>query len=355
MRKIWALGLMSGTSADGVDGALLQTDGLTIADVGPTHYSPYSDRLRSQILEAYGRPPGSDKELLSRAVTLHHAAVVKNLLQKTTNKVELIGFHGQTLFHKPPFTYQIGDGALLASLTDLPVVGQFRLNDVTHGGQGAPLVPVFHQALAVSLPKPLAIINIGGVANMTWIGHQEEDLLAFDTGPGNGLIDDLVRENTELSWDEEGKIAAQGRADEPLLMKWTSHPFFSQKPPKSLDRQAFQACFQEVRNLPFKDGVATLTAFTAMTLKKASQHLPKKPRLWVVAGGGSHNTTLLKMIEKYLGAPLHKASDFGWDSDALEAQAFAFLAVRSINNLPLSFPGTTGVPYPLGGGKICYP
>lgn len=355
MHEFWALGLMSGTSADGMDGALIQTDGIRIIDVGPTHYSPYPHELKSQILKAYGSCPGPEIEELSYAITHHHANLVLSLLKKTAHKADLIGFHGQTLFHKPPITCQIGDGCLLATLTGLPVVEQFRLNDVSHGGQGAPLVPVFHQALAQSLPKPLAIINIGGVANLTWIGHQEKDLLAFDTGPGNGLIDDWVRENTTLSWDEEGKIAAHGQVNETLLKRWLSHPFFAQKPPKSLDRKTFQACIEDIKNMPFEDGVATLTAFTALSFKKALEHLPEKPLLWIVAGGGTHNPTLLQMSQQHIESDIKKASELGWDNDALEAQAFAFLAARSVNNLPLSFPGTTGVPYPLVGGRICNP
>ncbi len=355
MRELWALGLMSGTSADGVDGALLQTDGTRIFDFGPTHYSPYPHALKNQILNAYGRKAGPETESISHAITHHHADLVLMLLKKTTYKADLIGFHGQTLFHKPPLTCQIGDGSLLASLTGLPVVEQFRLNDVSHGGQGAPLVPVFHQALAKNLPKPLGIINIGGIANLTWMGHQEEDLLAFDTGPGNGLIDDWIRENTNLSWDEEGKIAAQGQVNEPLLKRWLSHPFFTQKAPKSLDRKTFQPCIEDVKLLPFEDGVATLTAFTAMSFKKAVAHLPEKPLFWIVAGGGTHNLTLLQMTQKYLESDVKKASELGWDNDALEAQAFSFLAVRSVKDLPLSFPGTTGVPFPLTGGRICKP
>jgi len=363
-KPLWTLGLMSGTAADGIDGALIQTDGRTITAFGPTHYMPYPKDLRSQILEAYGRPPGPETIPLAQTLTKLHADVVFALLEQAGMKpseLDLIGFHGQALFHRPPLngirgeTHQIGDGKLLATLTGVPVVEQFRINDVAHGGQGAPLVPVFHQALAKDLPKPLGVVNIGGVANITWIGEQEKDLLGFDTGPGNGLIDDWIREKTDLSWDEDGKIAAQGQVNESLLERWFSHPFFSRKPPKSLDRKTFQDCIKDIKNLPFEDGIATLTAFTAMSFKKALNHLPKKPLLWIVAGGGAHNLTLLKMAEKYLESEVKKSAELGWNNDALEAQAFAFLAVRSINNYPLSFPGTTGVPAPLTGGRICNP
>ena len=362
-KPLWALGLMSGTSADGIDAALLQTDGITIHAFGPTHFAPYPEELKCQILKAYGHPPGPEITPLEQAITEQHAKVALALLKKAGIKpsnIDLIGFHGQTLFHKPPQqkgeigeTYIIGDGPLLASMTGIPVVDQFRLNDIGHGGQGAPFVPIFHQALAKNLSKPLGVVNIGGVANITWIGAHENDLIAFDIGPGNGLIDDWVRENTGLSWDEGGKIAEKGHVDEKLLLKWLSHPYFRQAPPKSLDRGTFKPFLKDVTPLPFEDGVATLTAFTAAAIEQALAHLPKAPTLWLMAGGGAHNSTLLKMIEERLNVPIFKAADKGWDGDALEAQAFAFLAVRSLRNLPLSFPGTTGVPFPLTGGRIC--
>ncbi len=361
-KPLWALGLMSGTSADGIDAALIHTDGKTIQSFGPTHYVPYPDLLRTQILQAYGRPPGPEAIALERVITEHHAGVVFALLEKANLKpcdIALIGFHGQTLFHQPPRqkgeigkTHIIGDGSLLASFTGMMVIDQFRLNDVAHGGQGAPLVPVFHQALAQNLPKPMVFVNIGGVANITWIGSHENDLIGFDTGPGNGLIDDWVRENTNLPWDEGGEIAAKGKIHKDILAHWLAHPYFLQKPAKSLDRKTFDACIAGIRSLPFEDGVATLSAFTAASIEKALEHLPQKPALWLVAGGGAHNPTLLKMMEEHLKTPIQKASDQGWDGDALEAQAFGFLAVRSLRNLPLTFPGTTGVSAPLCGGKI---
>ena len=356
---------MSGTSADGIDAALIQTDGIAIKAFGPTHYVPYPEIIRNQILKAYGRPPGPEEIPLERAITKQHVDVVSTLLAKAGMKpsgVDLIGFHGQTLFHKPPRqkgeigeTHIIADGPLLASLTGIPVIDRFRLNDIAHGGQGAPLVPIFHKALAYDLPKPIAILNIGGVANVTWLGAGEDEILGFDTGPGNGLIDDLVRENTNLQWDEGGKIAARGRVNDSLLTRWLSLPYFIQRPPKALDRNAFKGCLEDVRSIPFEDGVATLTAFTVACLEEATKHFPQKSPLWLVAGGGAHNSTLLKMMEKRLNVQVKKASDAGWNGDALEAQAFGFLAVRSLRNLPLTFPGTTGAPFPLGGGRVCIP
>lgn len=360
-KSLWALGLMSGTSADGVDGALIQTDGKTIKAFGPTHYLAYPSSLKTEILAAYGCLPGPETSSLEQKMTEHHAKVVEALLSKSglePQKIDVIGFHGQTLYHCPPekgkvgHTYQIGDGSLLASLTGIPVVNQFRQNDMAQGGQGAPLVPVFHQALAMDMLKPLVIINIGGVANVTWVGKNSDDLLAFDVGPGNGLIDDWVRMKAGLPWDDEGKLAASGNICERFIKQWISHPYFEQNPPKSLDRKAFQFCLEDIENFSLEDGAATLTAFTAECLKKAFAHLPEKPLFCIVAGGGAKNPTLLHQCAERIGLPLHKASEMGWNSDALEAQAFGFLAVRTLRNLPLSFPGTTGVPAPLTGGQI---
>ncbi|MBA3813884.1 MAG: anhydro-N-acetylmuramic acid kinase [Alphaproteobacteria bacterium] len=362
-RPLIALGLMSGTSGDGIDAALLETDGLSIKSFGPTHFIPYPEPVKKAILKAYGHVPGPEIAELERTITELHAHVVAELLRKAglqPKNIEVMGFHGQTLYHKPPQrhgergeTHIIGDGYLLATLTQVPVIDQFRLNDIAHGGQGAPFVPLFHQALAKNLPKPLAIINIGGVANITWIGPRDDELIAFDTGPGNGLIDDWVRENTDLPWDENGKIAALGQVNPKLLDKWLIHAYFNQAAPKSLDRGTFKVFLEDVRPLPFEDGVATLTALTAATLEKALDHLSERPTSYLVAGGGAHNVTLLRMMADRLKAPITKVSDQGWDGDALEAQAFAYLAVRSLKQLPLSLPGTTGVPYPLSGGRLC--
>ncbi|MBY0293677.1 MAG: anhydro-N-acetylmuramic acid kinase [Alphaproteobacteria bacterium] len=364
-KPFWAIGLMSGTSADGIDAALIQTDGISIQAFGATHYAPYSQTIRQSIHHAYGSPPESDQHSLERAITEHHAEAVFALLDKANlrpEEIKLIGFHGQTLFHNPPKikgeigeTYSIGDGHLLASLSGIVVIDQLRLNDIAHGGQGAPLVPIFHQAMAKNLPKPTVIVNIGGVSNMTWIGEHDDDLLAFDMGPGNGLIDDWVRENTDLPWDEDGKIADQGHINTKLLADWLAHPYFQQTPPKALDRKTFNVCLEEVRSLPFEDGVATLTAFTVECFEKALNHCPKKPQLCLIAGGGAHNSALLKMMREKSGINIQKSFDMGWNGDALEAQAFGFLAVRSFKNLPLSFPGTTGAPYPLSGGRMCEP
>jgi anhydro-N-acetylmuramic acid kinase len=349
---IWALGLMSGTSADGIDAALIQTDGITVTAFGPTHYASYPGDVKQQILKAYGRPPEDGCYELSSRITELHADAITDLLSKTDIKPDLIGFHGQTIYHRPPYeTHQIGDGDLLASLTGIDVIDQFRINDVAHGGQGAPLVPLFHQALCRDLPKPLAVLNIGGVANVTWMGNEEDDLLAFDVGPGNALIDDWVRHHRGLSCDQNGTIAAVGKIHNNRINRWLCHPYFAKKPPKSLDRNMFHSCLQDISYLSFEDGVATLTGFTAAVVEKSLRHLPEKPLQWIIAGGGAHNQTLMKMIGVRIGSPVQSASTLQWDNDALEAQAFGFLAVRSIRGLPLTMPGTTGVSQPLTGGR----
>jgi anhydro-N-acetylmuramic acid kinase len=356
---------MSGTSADGIDAALIRTDGLTIQDFGETYFLPYPEDVKQDILRAYGHPPGPQTRALTHHITTLHGLAVASLLEKaklSPSHVDVIGFHGQTIFHCPPRvkgeqgeTHILSDGQLLAQETTIPVIDQFRLNDIAHGGQGAPFVPLFHQALTRDLPKPLAVLNIGGVANVTWIGREEDHLIAFDTGPGNGLIDDWVRAHTGLPWDDKGQLAAKGIVHEELLRKWLSQPYFALPAPKSLDRLTFKDCLKDAANLSVADGAATLTAFTAATIERALFLFPETPQHWIVAGGGAHNETLLMMLGAKLGTPLKKARDQGWNGDALEAQAFGFLAVRSLKNLPLSLPGTTGVPYPLQGGRFHHP
>jgi anhydro-N-acetylmuramic acid kinase len=360
-KPLKVIGLMSGTSADGIDAALLETDGVTVSSFGADHYEPYSPPLRQRILKAYGKDY-HDLDL-EQIITERHAEVVSALLKKASLKssdIDLIGFHGQTLFHQPSTQTGergkaciLGNGPLLATLMGIPVIDQFRLNDLREGGQGAPLVPIFHQALAHDIDKPLAILNIGGVANVTWLSEHESELLGFDTGPGNGLIDDWIRTHTDLLWDEEGKIAAKGRVHETLLNKWLEHPYFLRYPPKSLDRLTFKSCLDDVKSLSLEDGAATLTAFTAGSVVKALNHFPHKPSRWLVVGGGAHNPTLMQMLASRLNAKVEKGTDWGWNCDALEAQAFGYLAVRSLRKLPLTFSGTTGAPYPLSGGRLC--
>ena len=292
-------------------------------------------------------------------ITEAHVSVVSDFLRDndlTADTIDVIGFHGQTVLHRPEqrLTVQLGDGQRLADLTGIKVVYDLRAGDVAQGGQGAPFVPVYHRALAMhtELSKPVAIVNIGGVANVTWIGA-DGDLIAFDTGPGNALLDDWVRQTTGASHDEDGALAASGQVDSKRLEGLLRNRYFLRKPPKSLDRNAFS--LDAMDGLTPEDGAATLVGFTAAALVCAVAHLPVPPQVYVVVGGGAHNRTLMSALGKLLPGKLLRAEDIGWFPDSIEAQAFAFLAVRSLQGLPLSFPGTTGVPQPATGGVLASP
>ncbi|WP_244635961.1 anhydro-N-acetylmuramic acid kinase [Chthonobacter albigriseus] len=360
----WALGLMSGTSMDGVDAALIRTDGEGIEAFGPVLFLPYTDAeravLRQALADAVGitdrtERPGAVDEA-ERIITDRHVEAVRSLAERAAAddiNVDVVGFHGQTVFHAPDrkLTVQIGDAAALARLSGFPVVHDFRAADVAAGGQGAPLVPVFHRALAAKagLGLPAAILNIGGVANVTIIGR-DGSLCAFDTGPGNALIDDLVREKTGARFDRDGAFAALGTVEEKLVAELVSSPYFSDNPPKSLDRNAFSS--NAVRGLPFEDAVATLTAFTAEAVAIGLRHTDEPIGSIVVAGGGAHNATLLQMIGSRTNAAVLPAHEIGLDGDFLEAQAFGYLAVRRLRGLPGSYPGTTGVQEPVVAGEV---
>jgi anhydro-N-acetylmuramic acid kinase len=358
---IWALGLMSGTSLDGVDAALIRTDGEAITDFGPALTVAYDGDLRERIRGVLGADKLARASAgVARAVTLAHVEAVRILLTRSQfpiDELKVIGFHGHTILHRPDagITRQIGDGGLLARLTGYPVINDFRTADVTAGGQGAPLVPLFHRALAAKLPLPLAVLNLGGVGNVTWIGScdGDEEILAFDTGPGNALIDDWVRRHTGRAFDENGAIAASGALSRDALEALLANPFFGRRPPKSLDRNHFNITV--MAGLPVNDGAATLAAFTAAAVAHAQVHLPAAPKQWLVCGGGRHNAALMTALRAALSAPVEAVETVGWDGDALEAQAFGFLAVRSLRSLPLSLPRTTGVRQPMAGGKLHLP
>lgn len=348
-----ALGLMSGTSMDGIDAALIRTDGHGLVEPLGFLFAPYRrafrDRLRA-VLGGVGDVASVEQELTD----LHAEAVASALRvhDLTPDQVDLIGFHGHTILHAPHrrHTWQIGDGARLAAATGIDVVFDFRTADVKAGGQGAPLVPLYHQALVGDLERPVAILNIGGVANVTWLGPGELDVLAFDTGPGNALVDDLILSRTGEPYDDGGRIAATGKVDMDLLVRLLDHGYFQAPPPKSLDRDAWNRT--ALTNLDTADAAATLTAFTAESIVRALDHLPIAPRRWLVCGGGRRNETLMWMLAERLGVPVSPVDGLGWNGDALEAEAFAYLAVRSRLGLPLSLPGTTGVPEPMTGGRF---
>jgi anhydro-N-acetylmuramic acid kinase len=311
---------------------------------------PYPEELRQRLRGVLGGVgPVAEVE---RAVTEAHAAAVERFVAKHRVAADLIGFHGHTILHRPEIgrTWQIGDGALLARLTRCDVVCDFRSADVAVGGEGAPFVPLYHAALAATLAKPLAILNIGGVANVTWLGEGDGAILAFDTGPGNAPIDDWALRHRGEAVDRDGALARGGRVDAARLAAFLAHPFFDRAPPKSLDRNDFLAGAAE--GLSAEDGAATLTAMTAAAVARAKEHCPAPPRRWLVTGGGRHNPVLMAELARRLAAPVEPVEAVGWDGDALEAQAFAFLAVRSLAGLPLSLPTTTGVARPVSGGRL---
>jgi anhydro-N-acetylmuramic acid kinase len=286
-----------------------------------------------------------------RALTLVHADAVRTLIaEHALGGIDLVGFHGHTLLHRPDQrrTWQIGDGALLAASTGLDVVCDFRSADVAAGGEGAPFAPLYHWARAAALEKPLAVLNLGGVGNVTWIGAGPGDILAFDTGPANALIDDWALAHTGQPVDRDGALAAAGRVDQAHLARFLAHPFFRRRPPKSLDRDDFAGFVPA--GLAAADGAATLTAMSAAAA--AAAHFPAPARRWLVTGGGRHNPVLMAELAGRLGVPVEPVERAGWDGDALEAQAFAYLAVRSLKRLPLSLPATTGVPTPMQGGVL---
>ena len=324
----------------------------------------YSDAARAELAEAtrqaltFDRPRASPALVAAAALIVRtHSFAVHKLLAEArvaARDIDVVGFHGQTVAHRPDrgWTWQIGDGAALAAATGITVVSDLRCADVAAGGQGAPLLPVYHAALAATLERPLAVLNLGGVANITWIGA-DGALVAFDTGPANGLIDHWMEATSGARFDRDGALAASGRVDEAVLAAMLDHPFFDAAPPKSLDRSDFT--IQPVRGLSPADGAATLTAFTAETVADALRHLPERPRRLLVVGGGRHNPTLLRMIGERTGLPVESGEALGWDGDAVEAQGFGYMAVRTLRGLPISFPGTTGAPRPMSGGVVNHP
>jgi anhydro-N-acetylmuramic acid kinase len=367
---VLALGLMSGTSQDGVDVALIDSDGENIAQLGATACRPYTKAERTllrrataaaaSLTERTARPAAvavAEQMINDAHAEATESFLVANGLQR--GEIAVIGFHGQTLLHRPErrLTLQIGDGGALAARLGIQVVYDFCAADVAAGGQGAPLAPVFHRALVRQLQHatPVAVLNLGGVANVTYIDGDE--LIACDTGPGNGLLDDFLRLRTGEPLDVDGRTAASGTVDEKMIERLLQHPFFGLPPPKSLDRNDFRGWVGDrFEGIGVADGAATLTALTAATVARIIAHLPRSPASWIVAGGGARNPTLMRMLaERLKPAHVESAHAVGWSIDSLEAQAFAYLAIRSLRGLPLTYPTTTGARRPLTGGVLAKP
>jgi anhydro-N-acetylmuramic acid kinase len=350
-QHLWrALGLMSGTSLDGIDVAIIETDGKKRVVPGPALTISYQEGFRERLRSVLGGV-GPVAEVEQELTRLHASAVEQLLGNHPGTAIDIVGFHGHTILHRPAErrTWQLGDGALLAQLLGLDVVADFRSADVAAGGEGAPLAPLFHAALAAALPKPLAILNIGGVANVTWIG-EEGQILAFDTGPGNARIDDWVRRHTGASADTDGAFARAGHASAAHVARFMTLPYFERSPPKSLDRDDFSESLPD--EFALEDGAATLTEMTAVAVAAAVRHFPTPVRDWLVCGGGRLNPALMAALRRRLGTSVRRVEEVGWNGDALEAQAFAYLAVRSVRGLPLSLPSTTSVARPTSGGRL---
>jgi anhydro-N-acetylmuramic acid kinase len=361
-----ALGLMSGTSMDGIDIALIETDGGThvrrLAAASVPYPEDFRHRLRQALTDARGL---ADRTLrpgclagVERELTERHAEAALGFIAGeglAAAGIDVIGFHGQTVLHNPKdgITVQLGDGQLLADATRIDVVFDLRAADVQAGGEGAPLAPAYHRALAARLPqRPCVFLNIGGVANVTWIGA-DESLVAFDTGPGNAMLDDLVMRATGASHDADGRLAASGNIDERVVRVYLMHPYFAKPVPKSLDRNAFAP--ELVDDLATADAAATLAEFTVEAIVKAREHMPAEPALWIVCGGGRRNRTLMSRLAARVENAVVPAEAVGFDGDTLEAEAWAYLAVRSLDGLALSWPTTTGVSQPTPGGVSARP
>ena len=353
-----AIGLMSGTSMDGVDAAWIQTDGHRIEGFGQGHFTPYTAEERSVLVAAQGLWPGTGNALGATAeiVERRHLAAVRAL-----PAADVVGFHGQTLAHDPVGrrTHQLGDGAALAAKLAMPVVWDFRTADMQAGGEGAPLAPFFHHALArwAGMREPVAFLNLGGVGNVTWVDPRIPQpeapgaLLAFDTGPANALLDDFMQERTGVPQDLSGAQASRGalwHRAHPVF----DDPYFDVPPPKSLDRNGFREVSKAAREMETRDGAAFLTAFTIHAVRRARAHLPSPPARWLVCGGGRRNATMMAWLGTSLDGDVDPVEAVGLDGDMLEAQAFAYLAVRVLKGLATSAPGTTGCASPVCGGRI---
>lgn len=358
---LWALGTMSGTSLDGVDAAMILTDGVAIFDFGPSAYRPYSEVERTILRRALGAWPGDPGVAeAARVVEEAHAEVMARF-----QGAQIAGFHGQTLAHDPGGrgTHQAGDGQLLAQILTLPVVWDFRSADLQFGGQGAPLAPFYHFALARSIgaTQPLAFLNLGGVGNVTWVNplaRNPEDagaLLAFDTGPANAPIDDLMRARFGLPSDAGGALALRGQADQDLVTAFLQDGYFLKIPPKSLDRNQFAQKLAAIHDLLPADAARTLVACAAAAVARGAEHFTAPVARWLVCGGGRHNAALMAELTARLSGKVEPVEAAGLDGDMIEAQAFAFLAVRVARGLPTSCPTTTGVPAAVGGGQISRP
>lgn len=369
MKHKWSIGLMTGTVNDGfIDVAALKTDGHKIIEYGPFELIPYQNKhIQSKIIETVKaakiwRFDNTEPSIFAeteKLISLEQSEAVNKFIHKFNIKredISCVGFHGLTVLHQAPLggikgkTKQLGDGDLMANYLKIPVVNDFRTNDMLNGGQGAPLAPIYHLALSHYINKKnIIILNIGGVSNITYIG-EDDTLIAFDTGPGNAPINDFVLKKNSGHMDTNGNFAAKGSINLDFINSFLSHPYFDLNYPKSLDRDQFS--YDQIDEMSLEDGCATLTKLIGENISKAIKLLPKKPECIIASGGGRKNLSIMKAVNESTNIKCESIEKYGLRGDAIEAEAFAFLAERSLKNLPLSFPTTTGVTKPLTGGKI---
>lgn len=361
LRAKRALGLISGSSLDGVNAAVISTDGVDVFEFGPVLDVPFDDELREKLrrFHRYYREAGeTEKNLLETELTQFHAAIVREMIEDYGEKIDIIGFHGHTIAHNPSehFISHLGSGQLLADLTGIKTVSRFRQADILAGGQGAPLSAVYHQALTHDLEKPVAVVDIGGISSLTWIGSNGE-MMAFDAGPGNNAINDWVFRRGGQHMDYNGKLAATGNVQMPIISQLMRHKYLAKVPPKAADKNTFNDKLEHLEGLSLEDGAATATSFVAEAIAYSmALYLPEQPKTLVVCGGGAKNPTLLRFLrQRFEDTQVKTAAEMGWDASAVEAQAFAYLAVRRENFMPSTYPFTTGVSEPCICGEVFEP
>ncbi|WP_248307857.1 anhydro-N-acetylmuramic acid kinase [Bosea sp. AS-1] len=356
-----AIGVISGTSMDAIDVSLVTSDGRDRLSLGPGAAYPYRDETRRALQAVIADAERAASEPLAEleaAVTADHLAAIRNYAADQAldfGGVDLIGLHGQTIYHRPErrFTRQLIDGQAVADALGIPTVDRFRDADVAAGGEGAPFAPLYHRALVQGLDQPVMVLNLGGVGNVTYVDG--DAVVAFDTGPASAILDDFMLRRLGRPYDADGALAASGRVHDDLVAGFMANPYFDRPAPKSLDRNDFHRRAQVVEPLSDADGAATLAAFTVESIVAALRHVPKRPRRWLVGGGGRLNRHFMERLAERLGVPVEPVETVGWNGDALEAQIFAYFAIRSVRGLPLSLSSTTGVPHPLTGGRLHRP
>lgn len=358
VRPLTAVGMKSDTSMTGVDVALIETDGIDIYWQGPWLSSPYPPELKSAIKSVMGERGQLDAPYLKhveKQVTQHHIDALQTLLRhadKNALNVDVVAFPGHTVLHHPhdKVSIQIGSVEQLQAVLNVPVVNRFFQTDLSAGGQGSPLFPVFYEAMTRDLDKPVGVVSIGGLTSLSYIGANGE-LVGFDVGPGNILIDRWMDAKMGAEMDFDGLWAARGSIDQRLLTKMLAHPYFAKKPPKASDATDFDELMKDVEGSTVADGAATLTALTVQSIVRAAGFLPETPKMWIITGGGAMNPSIIKGLRQTLPG-VRTAQEMRWNTECLEAQGWAFLAARTVFKLPISFPLTTGVLDPISGGLL---